>query len=96
MTAKIYQKKPVPVEAIQVNPHGKAGDIEKFCPSVRFLGGLHFNQTDEPTGDSPFFSVLSREGRVYGELYDWIIKGDGGLYWINANEYFEKNYEEVK
>ena len=87
-------KRPVEVQAIQVHPSAKSDDLKAFAPSIEYLGGIDFHSDDSrPTANaSPFFCVLSREGRVCGDLYDWILKGDGGLVWINSEETFAENY----
>ena len=97
-----YVKQPVGVEAIQVHPSNKSEDLQEFCPSLQYTpsAGIHFppEWDTRPVQEHPgeyFFSIQSREGRVYGYLYDWIIKRDGDNFWINSEAYFAANYKAV-
>ena len=83
---KRYIKLPVEVEAIQVT-EDNAVEVTRFCPTFTFY-------RTRKTG--PRFSLKSREGVVYGYIGDWVLKGDGGLFWINAHDIFPDNYQEVE
>lgn len=99
-TVHKYVKQPVGIEAIQVHPSAKTKDLEEFCPSLEWNlhNGIHFPQEGRPEQEhpgQPFFWIQSREGRVHGYMYDWIIKGDVGNFWINGEAYFATNYKAV-
>ena len=90
MKPKRYVKKPVEVEAMQVTEDTPESVLKEFCPSflspavgiVTYFSAAHF-------------TIQSREGHVGGRLNDWILKNSRGWFWINAEDTFAENYEEV-
>lgn len=85
------------IEAMQVNPSNKAGAIEKFCPSFRFESQLRWpTDSDVPvqTGEH-FFSIQVNDSfRLFGNLWDWILKYDKtNSYRVVSNKDFVENYE---
>ena len=79
-----YKKKPVVIEALQIQEN--IAEIIDFCPKALYcytLSGI------------PYVLINTLEGRMQGELGDWIIKGVEGEFYPCKPNIFEKTYELV-
>ena len=76
-----YRKKPVEVEAVQWT-------LENAREVIRFLGCVEFQ--DE------IIEISTPEGKIYGNLGDWIVRGIQGEYYPVKPDIFEATYEPVK
>lgn len=79
---KKYRKKPVAIEAIQLQPLNMA-EVEKF------VGG------DLATHPGGGVVIATLEGPMWASLYDYIIKGIKGEFYPCRADTFEATYEEV-
>lgn len=76
-----YRKKPVVIEAIQVNGNNH-GEIHNFAGGVRI--------------DKDFVYINTLEGEMRADKSDWIIKGVNGEFYPCKPDIFEKTYEKVE
>ena len=87
-----YRKKPVVVDAIQLN-HNNDMEIMDFV-------GVELERTStHPTGHPEYQRALvipTLEGQHIASNGDWIIKGVQGEYYPCKPDIFEATYEEVQ
>jgi len=82
-----YRKKPVVIEAIQLE------DLEVYTlMSIQHLVGLG-KDIFEVKGDGLIIKTL--EGDMRASIGDWIIKGVQGEFYPCKPDIFEKTYEKV-
>ena len=89
-----YRKKPVIVEAfrwsVDAAPgwwEGALNDTSTHVGNAREHQGLH--------GDSPHALIMTLEGVMRVERYDWVILGVKGEIYPCKPDIFELTYEEV-
>lgn len=82
---KKYQKKPVIVEAIQINSF----DYDEMCEIVKWCNGLAIDEEDY------VIAVPTLEGRMMAKSGDWIIKGIQGEFYPCKPDIFEASYMEI-
>ena len=96
MSTPPFPSPPAPPQELQVSPHIKGEDLRAFCPSLVFNdravyghdkgNGLVYPQVgDEPVQeypDRPFFWIQTNGHWVAGNLWDWLVKGSNGQYYI--------------
>nr|DAX95455.1 MAG TPA: PGDYG protein [Caudoviricetes sp.] len=86
MTNK-YRKKPVVIEAIQLNESGSnISEILNFVNKNK----IRFD------ADKNRYYIVTLEGNMYIELGDWIIKGVNEEFYPCKPDIFEKTYTEIK
>ena len=80
-----YRKKPVVIDAIQLN----RGNIAKVC---EFLGIANM---DKPwkTMNPLKIDIETLEGTIIANELDWIIRGADGEYYTCKPDIFEQTYE---
>lgn len=91
-----FRKKPVVIEAVQWDgTTQKWGEIYQFCTAddgVSVLTGPH------PIGDeTPLLraSITTREGTMFAEPGDWIIRGVKGEFYPCKPDIFAATYDPV-
>lgn len=96
-----FQKKPVVIEAVQLNHYYDDATFEKFYGNIDAVaqwinnnGGTAVIEHD-PTGDFGLV-IKTLEGEMYADYKDWIIKGVEGEFYPCKPDIFAKTYEEVK
>lgn len=90
----LYRKKPVVVEAIQLNPEGK--NISEVYDFFGITGKGNFGETGfgiDPADGK--FKITTLEGVMIADLSDYIIKGINGEFYPCKPDIFEKTYEKV-
>lgn len=88
-----YIKKEGIVKAVQFNGNSNKGDVEAFFG--RRLRAELESETAYVAGEgAPIFSLW---GPGYPPIYkgDWIVKGNGGHYFILSEEVFASVYEKI-
>jgi len=85
--AKQYRKKPVVIEAIQLNN-------VNFAAVCDFIGEA--NLTDGTSQDENYIGINTLEGEVGAREGDWVIKGVKGEFYPCKPDIFEATYEPVK
>lgn len=82
---KIYRKKPIPVEVIQLTPKTIA-EVSLFVGSKgRFWTNHH----------CAYGEIFTLEGIMKCSDGSYIIKGNEGEFWVVKQSIFENTYEEV-
>jgi len=81
-----YRKKPVVIEAVQLGDSKE--DIATAC---RFCGPLQMFSQGRVS-----FGVKTLEGRMRGNVGDWLIKGVAGEFYFCKPDIFEQTYEAVE
>lgn len=79
-----YRKKPVVVEAIQVD-EGNAMDV------ARWVGVQH-----EMIVAGPPIPIVTLEGTMMANAGDWVVKGVAGEFYPVKPDIFEQTYEAVE
>lgn len=82
---KQYRKKPVVIEAIQVN----SLDYDELIEIVRWCGGRAVGWDDH------LIAIDTLEGTMYADSGDWVIKGVAGEFYPCKDGIFKATYEEV-
>jgi hypothetical protein len=85
----LYCKKPVVIEARQLNDAADWSDIALWC------GGTLQNTTHGVPGAEPetYLYIQTLEGRMEATINDWIIKGVKGEFYPCKPDIFEMTYE---
>jgi len=78
-----YRKKPVTIEARQVDPL----DYDGMCELVAWCGGVAVDIGGHVV------AIDTLEGRMYVDPGDWIIKGVKGEFYPCKPDIFEATYE---
>ncbi len=91
----MFIKKPVVIEAIQLTK-----ELAFRCLNEKQPGpfGLHVTGTWHPgrgTIDAAYVHVETLEGKMRGDLNDWIIKGVAGEFYPCKPDIFAATYEPV-
>lgn len=86
----LYRKKPVVIEAVQLNDFG--GEATRILP--RWVMQAVMNKTLELWTDGRA-SIQTLEGTMIAEKDDWIIKGVKGELYACKPDIFEATYEKV-
>lgn len=84
---KNYRKKPVVIEAVQLQ-----NTKESFEEVYRFIGK---NIDLTMATDGTFLNIKTLEGTMAGRIGDFIIKGVNGEFYPCKPDIFKKTYEEV-
>ena len=92
---KLFVKKPVLIEAVQLNPENW-DEVRKFVAPVMKLKELHWHCNDGGYGAIEIY-IPTFDGPEIARQGCWIIKGEvkDEFYPCDA-EIFKKTYEEVK
>lgn len=80
----LYRKKPVVVEARQLDPRG---DYDTACAVVRWCGGKAVDEGIE---------ITTLEGTMIASPGDWVIRGVKGEFYPCKPDIFEATYELVE
>ena len=89
MTVRLYRKKPVMIEAIQLSVDTSWVEIWDFCDQVKaVISGVIL-------GDRYAVTVKTLEGDMVARIGDYIIKGVAGEFYPCKPDIFEQTYEEV-
>lgn len=96
MNPRRFRKRPVVIEAVQIDSEDYDGmcEIVEWCssrtgaPGCRFVG-------DEIDGDLTVIAIDTLEGTMYAQPGDWIIKGISGEFYPCKNAIFLETYEPV-
>lgn len=86
MLLKGYRKKPVVIQAIQINTEAEARVQSQIC-----TGGLTCKSVGAPEGSWPHIHTL--EGDHTWSKGDWLIRGVKGEYYFCKPDIFELTYE---
>lgn len=84
-TPKRYRKKPVEIEAVQLDPQNA------FTVSDEVGGELEMTDYGTPTA----LLIPTLEGIMRAEIGDYIIRGVKGEFYPCRADIFEKTYDEV-
>ena len=84
---KIYQKKPVLIEAIQYT-----GD--NFDEIKEFVGDSYYENVDEHHLTLNI-GIKTLEGDMAISLFDYVIKGVNGEFYPCKSDIFKKTYDEI-
>lgn len=81
MNVKLFRKKPVVIEAVQLTPHN-IEEVTQWCGGVCGLVSV---------------AIPTLEGNMiaWGDKGDWIIKGVAGEFYPCRDEIFTATYEEA-
>jgi hypothetical protein len=102
--AKQYRKKPVVIEAMQLN-WSKWNEICDFVPRPWFEEGVYLDEKGEvmQSGSSEKMGLLlntlesnKKTGSLLATEGDWIIKGVNGEFYPCKPDVFEKTYDAVE
>ena len=89
MTGKMYGKKPVVIEAMQMN--GQTVEIAKWLNEH----GCKFSASTHPTDASQdTLTIHTLEGAMEASPGDWIIRGVKGEFYPCKPDVFDFTYEE--
>ncbi len=83
-----YRKKPVIIEAMQI----KSDNIRYV---LQWIDGESVSAAGYDDNDMPFISIHTLEGKMTGQLGDYIIKGIKGEFYPCKPDIFEASYEKV-
>lgn len=83
-TPKKYRKKPVTVEAVQLNAHN-VREVAKWCNADL---GYTFGSTEPDALD-----IHTLEGTMAAHIGDYIIRGVAGEFYPCRSDIFEATYE---
>lgn len=86
MSAQIFRKRPVEVEAVRFEKPYAA--VRAFCPDITLI--------TDGSGRAVVWGVIDTlEGAMRADLGDWIIRGVRGEYYPCKPDIFEQTYERV-
>jgi hypothetical protein len=92
MTAKLFRKKPVVIEAYQFNNFaGSAGERPRWLIDAVEAGTVWYQG-----GEKPYLTIQTLEGQHRADLGDWIIKGVKGELYPCKPEIFAMTYDAVE
>lgn len=89
MTPKLFRKKPVTIEAWQVN----SLDYDEMCAIVAWCKGTAVGA--EELDGSYVMTIDTLEGTMHVAPGDWVIRGVRGEFYPCKPEIFEATYEPV-
>ena len=89
-----YIKKPIPIDAYQVNPSIRSLLSEPDFPD--WVAEAIYTDALMCPDQGLQFQVMSNEGIMTGNYGDWLMKGVRGELYICADDIFQESYEEVK
>ncbi len=84
-----YRKKPVSIEAIQVE------DNADCILAIHEFMGQETTRVNYEDKDNPYIKIETLEGTMKASVGDYIIKGVNGELYPCKPDIFEKTYEEV-
>ena len=87
MSVKKYRKKPVEIEAMQLNTHN-VREVAKWCGADL---GYTFGSTEPDALD-----IHTLEGAMVAHIGDYIIRGVQGEFYPCRPDVFAVTYEEVQ
>lgn len=87
-TPKKYRKKPVVIEAIQLED-----DLRQHIEVHRWINGNGGVSDISPF--STYITIRTLEGDMRADLGDWIIRGVNGEFYPCKPDIFAKTYEEA-
>ena len=87
MSVKKYRKKPVTIEAIQLNNHN-VREVAKWCEADL---GYTFDSTEPDALD-----IHTLEGTMAAHIDDYIIRGVQGEFYPCKPDIFTATYEDVQ
>jgi len=88
-----YRKKPVIIEAIQINEQSSF-EIEVWSGRQVFVSPVLESSENNPKG--VYWQIKTLEGVMTAQSNDWIIKGVNGEFYPCKPDIFEKTYERVE
>lgn len=80
-----YRQKPPEVDAFQFSLASNPAEVEKFCASKPFHNGVTMS-----------LIVYGDDTRYLVRLGDWVIKNASGRKWVETNEQFQRNWEDIE
>jgi hypothetical protein len=86
--ASRFRKKPVVIEAAQVNSLDHDGVLD----IVRWCGGRAVGEEDHPTA---MIAIDTLEGTMFADPGDWVIRGVQGEFYPCKPDIFDATYEPV-
>jgi hypothetical protein len=84
-----YRKKPVVIEAMQI----KSDNVSSV---LQWINGISVSAAGYDDNDMPFITINTLEGKMTGQLGDFIIKGVKGEFYPCKPDIFKLTYEPVK
>ena len=84
---KKYRKKPVVIEAVQL-------DITNLPKVMEWCSGQYYSQP--PMRTISGITIQTLEGQMIGQFGDWIIKGIMGEFYPCKDDIFQATYEPVE
>lgn len=85
-----YRKKPVVIEAMQLN-----GQTVAIVDWMAANGAKYTTETDPSDGRKDSIFILTLEGTMRADPLDYIIRGVNGEFYPCKPDIFEKTYEAV-
>lgn len=86
-----YRKKPVIVDAVQINESDYETTNKLFLLGISNKLSMMSSNLD----GTITFTVDTLEGRMTGHKGDWIVKGIQGEFYIVKDDIFRETYEKV-
>lgn len=83
-----YRKKPVVIEAMQINDDNPPEVIQSFCPKAKLCGV-------GAVGEKMWIEIETLEGTMRGDFLDYIIKGIKGEFYPCKPDIFAATYEPI-
>jgi hypothetical protein len=87
-----FRKKPVVIEAVQWTGNNVDEILDFGDTGPQPLWGDDFQISD----DTKQVEILTLEGKMFGDVGDWIIRGVKGEFYACKNDIFEMTYEKVE
>lgn len=87
-----YRKKPVIVDAVQINESDYETTNKLFLLGISNKLSMMSSNLD----GTITFTVDTLEGRMTGHKGDWIVKGIQGEFYIVKDDIFKETYEKVE
>lgn len=87
-----YRKKPVIVDAVQINESDYETTNKLFLLGISNKLSMMSSNLD----GTITFTVDTLEGRMTGHKGDWIVKGIRGEFYIVKDDIFKETYEKVE
>ena len=81
---RMYRKKPVLIEAVQLS-------LDNLEPTMEWCGGTHWSRP--PMREVTGLQIKTLEGTMCAGWGDWIIKGIQGEFYPCKPDIFEATYE---
>lgn len=90
---KEYRKKPVVIEAIQLNTADDFKKAKEWSGAEEDTEIKNCSQAYPEGFDYPCLQIKTLEGTMTASIGDWIIKGVSGEFYPCKPDIFEKTYE---